>query len=160
MSCMIMSAKPLASLADFITSLLNAGYNYFGMEAPSNLYRALDNCADKWGIYSERAVYDALHDLNVRAYNGRYKRENADEGSYPAYAPNTAHRPRECVEHHEKVMPWHFLIEKRLAFLTYQCCEDATYDTPLYKALVELEHQLDTFIVQNSNAWQSLEWGE
>lgn len=160
MSCMIMSAKPLASLADFITSLLNVGYNYFGMEAPSSLYRALDDCVDKWGQYSERAVYDALHDLNVRAYKGRYGRENDDEGSYPAYATNTAHKPRECVEHHEKVMPWHFLIEKRLAFLTYQCCEDATYDTPLYKALVELEHQLDTFIVQNSDAWQGLGWGE
>ena len=160
MSCIIMNAKPLASIADFIASLLNYGYNSFGMEAPKSMYDSLKYCKDKWGIYQAEQIYDKLHELNVMAYNGRYGREHEGEEYFEPYAPNPPMQRRECENHHEKVMPWHIQMEHRLAFLTYQLCEDATCDTPLYKAMIDLEHRLDAFIVHNSDEWQSLRWGE
>lgn len=162
MSCLMMNAKPLASLADWIAALLSQGYNGFGMEAPKSLYLALEDCRDPWTWYDNAEIYAKLYALNAAAYESRYSRHDEPVIIQPPapYQPSAIHRPPEYKNHVVAVAPWHYHISKRLSFLVYQCNEDGTSNSELYKALVQLLHNLQGFIVQHSDEWQALPWME
>ena len=167
MSCLIQSPENTAAIADYIASLLNHDFSCNGMTCPESLQRELDrlNCF-KRGCYERQAIYKALTDLNVSAYNGRYN-ENATPRPYKT---NSIYR---LCEHdhgikgengfykyqHFIVAEWHYKILKMIQFFIYQCSEDNTDSTPLYKGMTDLEHELANFIVENSLPYVMQEWG-
>ena len=158
MSAFLMNAEPIAKIATYTAALLNMGYNFFGMEAPTSLYFALSDCCDKHKYYDEEKIYNALYQLNIDAVNGKYK-EHTTIDSMEKFKPVTAYK-RPVYSKHYKVDKWMLEMSKRLACFCYQCDEDATYQSDLFLAMRELERRLNTFIVHNMDAWQNAQWGE
>ena len=167
MSCFIMSEKPVAALADFIAALMNGGYNAFGMEAPNSLSRALfdfdgPECYRR-GFWEASLIYNELHRVNVAAYVGRYS-HNAealeDAQAWEEYKPNPRHEYHSTSGGQWTVKPWHYELDKRLSCFLYQITEDATYKTPIYNALRDLQHEIRGYIVSRAEEWQRLQWGE
>lgn len=167
MSCFIMDDSALSALADFIGCLLDNGYNYFSFFSPTTLHIALDDCYDGGGLYRAEKIYNRLYALNVAAYRGRYPEETVDY--FPDYKENIKYKPTVYGPmnpedgrsgYAAQVQPWHFEMLKRLDCFLYQCAEDATYKTDLYKALKELQVELMRFICQHSTAYTAHEWGK
>lgn len=167
MSCWIVNEKPLAALADFIAALMNGGFNAFGMEAPDSLPQALYNIDGpecyRCGFWEPEPIYDALHAVNVAAYTGRYSHnpEALEEvEQWEKYQPNPRHEYHSTTGGKWAVKPWHYEMDKRLACYLYQITEDATYKTPIYNALRDLQHTLRGYIVCNTPEWDKYKWGE
>ena len=166
MSCFIMNDSALSALADFIGCLLNHGYNYFSFPAPAILHIELNDC-NEHGSYQEEKIYNRLYSLNVAAYRGRYPEETVDY--WPDYKENIKYKPTtygpmnpddERSGYTAQVQPWHFEMLNRLDCFLYQCAEDATYNTDLYKALKALQVELMRFICQHSTPYTAHKWGE
>lgn len=160
MSCLVMGSGPLAALADYIAAQLNMGFNFFGIEAPESIYRALcDDCYIA-GRYDEEAIYRKLHSLNMRAYVGRYSRydEPVEFIAPEPYKPHTAYARPEYRDEHYIVATWHYHMAQRLHFIVYQCAEDATVNDPLYLALKTFSHVFDGFIVRNNEEYVAHRW--
>lgn len=162
MSCMIMSPKPLAALANAVETRLNCGYSYWGFEAPDSLYRELNDCKTSCTYFAEQ-IYKKLYAVNIRAYNGHYA---SHEGPTDEEAPDidvskySVHQPPEYREHGFAVCPWHYQLAKLLDFWLYQTAEDATYKDPLRLAMREFRDNLYSFIVTNSPQYVDVRWGE
>lgn len=159
MSCFMMPADCLATISKTLESILNCGFNGFGFSAPSSLHDALKDCRDRYGYYSDCAIFRRLYSLNLAAYNGRYSK-----GPTPETIPDMPEVPalptmRQYADHHEKLLPWHFKFCKLLDCLIYQADEDATYKAPLFLALVDFSHRYKTFLVCNMEEYQALPWG-
>lgn len=166
MSCFIMNDSALSALADFIGCLLNHGYNYFGFCAPDLLHIELKDCYER-GFYREEKIYNRLYALNVSAYRGRYPEETVEympdyketiKYKQAVYGPMNPDDERSGYT--AQAQPWHFEMLKRLDCFLYQCAEDATLNTDLYKALKALQVELMRFICQHSTAYTAHEWGE
>lgn len=171
MSCLIQKPENTAALADWMQKLLDMSYEYSGMFAPANLSVVLRNlgCCDNYGYYCKERIYNALVDLNYKAYAERYRLDGKSEYSRTPYASNPVAKRVEWVagrknsdgfytNGHHKISSWHYKILKMLHFFCYQCNEDATNNSDLYKALKELENALADFIVVNSDDYCNLEW--
>lgn len=158
MSCFVMQDRALATIAETVSAVCNMGFNYFGFDVPRSLADAVESCRDRYGYCKEEKLYTALYALNVRAYAGRYNRP--EDLTAPAYSPAKLIEPRECVDHHEKIKPWHYQLAKLLDCYLYQTAEDATTEDPMRKGLADLLRTLQAFIVRNSNEYHSAaEWG-
>ena len=161
MSCFIMSDRSQSSLADTLEYSLNSGFNRFGFDAPDSLHKALADCRDRYGYYNSGEIFRRLYDLNNRAYNGRYKcapgQESAIIPDKPTVPPLV--EPRERVNLHEKLLPWHYKFCKMMDCLIYQCCEDATRDDPLQLALIDFSRVYKSFLVVNTDEYSSAPWG-
>ena len=158
-----MTERALAVLADGIEKALNMGYNFLGLDAPDALHLALKyDCADNWGFYDQKKIYEQLYKLNARAYTGRYPYDPADETppDFPAVTPLLQRaqwlgNPR-CF----KTTPEHFKYFKLLECLLYQCAEDATDRDPLYLALKEYRNTWCYFLVHNTPEYAAAPWGD
>lgn len=167
MSCHLLNIHKVAQLADFIASVCNHGFNYFGFDCPNELSSALSDCLSN-GWISESRVFDKLIEHNLDAYMGRYTEYDRDSLVPDMPDMPSLIKPKNSVyQENEKgggswrtvIHPWHYKALKLLQSYNYQLCEDATIDTPLYKALTELEHIIALFIVQNQPEYISAEWG-
>ena len=152
MSCRVMNPEPLAALANAIESVLNCGYNFWGFEAPDNLFLELNDCRTI-RLYDAIAIYRRLYALNVRAYNGRYRNHEIpmDEKA-PAIDvdQHTVHHGPKYREHGFAVQPWHYHLAKLLDYWIYQTAEEAVYKDPLRLAVQEFRDCLYAFIIRNS----------
>lgn len=168
MSSMIQKTENTAAIADYIARLLNMGFDTNGMSAPETLGRELDDlgCSDR-GYFEESKIYEALVNLNYAAYLGRYPDKNADPApeykrhDISARAEYTHGEPDEHGYYnnaHFVIAGWHYKIYKMIQFFNYQCCEDATHENKLYKAMKELETDLAQFIVANTAEYNALRW--
>ena len=155
MSAFIMNPETIASLADYIDSLNSMGFDYFGYSIPMELNQAL-NLTTRIG--NETIIFNALYSLNVRAVNGRYNDNEPEEIEKPKNYP-TLYHPRDYKNGHDLIKPWHYKLFKTLQCFIYQCCEDATINDPLYKALERLEHVIAFYIVQNQEEYTKAPWG-
>jgi len=153
MSCWMLSAERIAQLSDFVCALYEAGYNYFGFSMPESLTRELWDCHTTRAGISRQKVFEKLHDFNMDAYCGRYKSE---EWQTAPEKPdiNTIYHVRDGEVHQ-----WHFDLLKLLSCYLHQCSEDATYNTPLFKALTELENILQSFIIASMPQYKAAQWG-
>ena len=61
---------------------------------------------------------------------------------------------------HFIVDPLHYDLARCLDFFAYQCREDATYNTDLYKGMNDLSIVVARFIVRNSDGYTKSRWGE
>ncbi len=162
MSCLIMNPEPLAAIANAVETRLNCNYDFWGFEAPDNLYRELEDCKKSCTYFAE-PIYRRLYALNVRAYNGRYSshKEPADEEAPTIdVSKYVVHRGPEYREHGFAVRPWHYQLARLLDFWLYQTAEDATYSDPLRLAMGEFRDGLYCFIVQNNPEYYTVRWGE
>lgn len=163
MSCIMLTTRAHAAMAETIADLLNLGFNSFGFSAPDTLYKALNDCRNIYGEYSSAAIYDRLYSLNAAAYNGRYA--NAPHIPDAAPVPDMPDIPplrtgREFTDDHEKILPWHYHLCKLLDCLIYQASEDVTAKDPLFLALVDFSRAYTTFLVSNAQAYNTFPWGD
>lgn len=162
MSCMVMKSEPLAVLANAVETRLNTGYDFWGFEAPDSLYRELEDCKTCC-TYSAEAIYRKLYAVNIRAYNGRYARNEEPADELPPDVDITrytiTHGPK-YREHGFAVCPWHYQLAMLLDFWLYQTLEDATYADPLRLAMAEFKRDLYSFIVTNSPEYYTGRWGD
>lgn len=156
MSAFLMNDDRIAQLADYITTLGNVGYDYFGYSMPELLRLALIDCMDRRGNLFVEKVFEKLYNFNAAAVSGRYKTEQEPTPSLPLYVPLIQHRSPKC---YDEIKPWHYELFKLTQCFLYQCDEDATSDTGLFKALKELESLQALHIVQNNPLWQQAAWG-
>ena len=159
MSCMIQKSENTAAIAGFIEELLNMGFDYHGFEPPKSLAEALKDlaCYDKDGFFSAKKIYYELARLNYMAYTERYQMPCISR-EIPEYKKVSLSARKEYANHHYIIADWHYRIYKMIAFFNYQCDEDATASTALYKATRDLEDRLAAFIVQNTEAYNQFYW--
>lgn len=156
MSCWMLSNKSKSMLADYIASVLNAGFNYHGIDAPDDLRTALNDCV-VCGYYEPSKVFEHLTDLNSHAYKERYRETpDGETDIYKAQPRFTEYR--EYNGQHEIIKPWHYQILKRIECFLYQCKEGDTPNELLFKGLEQLESKLMHYIVQNSQEWHDAAW--
>lgn len=86
MSCMQLSTRHIAAVADGLAFLLNSAPGTMPSLGPSpELFRALQSCKEFGGYcYDDRKIYAALYKLNEAAYEGRYQMEPDDTDEVPA----------------------------------------------------------------------------
>lgn len=162
MSCFTLSPEVHATAANSLAYILNSGFNRFGFSAPDSLYKALERCRDRYGDFNARLIYCKLHDLNAKAYYGRYKR--SPEGVSLFETPDMPEvpeliQPRQYANHHETLQPWHYKFCKLLDCEIYQASEDATRNDPLLLALVDFSRVYKSFLVSNADDYYNAPWG-
>lgn len=154
MSCLMISPKHCATLANGLAYLLN---DSTAVPVPYELHNALKGCYS-FARYDERRIYAELWRLNAAAYNGRYHETVREEPEpMPADFPHLLHR-----------LPWQsgryvlddafYTFIKALDCLIYQTAEDATRNSPLFIALNETVLELRGFVVNNSAAYRAAAW--
>lgn len=155
MSAFILNPETIAALAAYIDTLNFVGFDYFGYSIPRELNEALE-LTTRDG--NEKKIFNALYRLNVKAVNGRYNDNEPEETEKPKEYP-TLYHPQDWQNGHAIIKPWHYKLLKTLQCFNYQCCEDATKNDPLYKALEILEQTIIYYIVQNQEDYVKAPWG-
>lgn len=164
MSCMMSSPALLSALAETVEYIGNGNYDAIGFDLPDSLIKALRNCRNIYKEYDGDMIYDKLYALNVAAYNERWKYAKEPEEAperprgkrlVPIYAGHTG-----GSNGHFIVDPLHYDLARCLDFFAYQCREDATYNTDLYKGMNDLSIVVARFIVRNSDGYTKSRWGE
>lgn len=162
MSCMLLSARHVSTVAHFVTRLLNTGYNVHGFEAPYELRNALHMCHKNIHEYSAQSIYTALYRKNLVAYNSRYKDSTIDvfipEMTDPAFELPLKEWIHNEKGRYWKITPEHFKMLKLLSAYTYQLDEGITHGEKLTKAMLELERVYTRFIATNCEEYACAEW--
>lgn len=158
MSCFIMNADAIGTLATSLEKVLNMGFNFFGFEAPESLFNALRDCENPRGFFDENKIYAALYNLNCHAYCTRYKEETYDD------LPNVDFTRCNIVKragynNHYMVEKWHYQLLKLLDCFIYQVSEDGTRNHDLTLALKDMRLVLMAFIIHNNDIYAGLPWG-
>lgn len=171
MSCMIQAHANTAKLAEFIAMCGNSRRERYGYIVPESLLTALKyaGACDESGYCNPEKVYYALRQMNLEAYAFKYGAEYAVYDDYK-YEPNSGEKLRpewDCGEPDERgnywrghwtITPEHFQMYKTAQFFCYQCDEDATYTSPLFKAMREFESNFAAFLVSNMPAYAAAKW--
>lgn len=140
MSCFIVEADNIGAQAEFMAGLLNGGIITQYMRAPESLSDALSTCRTG-GRYDAHKIYRRLYIMNLQAYNGRYRE---DVKTFDKYKP--------------RLMPTNYIrLHKQMSCYLYQCAEDATHDSPLYKAVKATRDALANMIVQSMEEYDTID---
>lgn len=165
MSVLICKEESVSILADFIVRLLNHGLESYGFSCPQTLGDYFRFKRSSFSEYNEKMVYDELFQLNIKAYSERYKELDLEniEVYYPEFKSVSLWKPLEYVAdangRAKIVVPTtYYRLRKHLMFWLYQCEEDGTKDSDLYKGMKELCERLTAFIVENTEAYYNLPW--
>lgn len=158
MSCFMMDERAISVLSNTLESVMNSGFNRFGFEAPESLHKALSDCRDHYGFYLSEKIFSRLYILNARAYSNRYK---SDWNSCIPVKPeiHSIIQKRQLENHHEKLLKWHYKFAKLLDCFIYQVSEDATQNDPLTLALIDFSRLYKSFLVVNTEEYDSEPWG-
>lgn len=159
MSCMMMDSKPLSKIADFIAYLMTYKYDFTGISVPESLSTVLfEDCYDSTFMeWKPDRIYKKLYRLNQSAYNGRYENHQIDY-AMPPYEGTDIFKRCEW-DGHFVVEGWHYEMASRIACFNYQCEEDATRQGELHLAMIDLQHELFSFIVVNNPLFHTNRWG-
>lgn len=154
MSCVISRPEKVSKVANFISRLLNQGYNSFGFEAKRSVFEAFEDCQGNHGDYKEDKIYTALVKLNFKAYNGRYNENLEPDMDGEFKNPNL-----DIWEPKQKyAQKWHYEILKCLHSVHYQLVEEATMNDPKTKALAELSKEVAMYIATENELYESVSW--
>lgn len=168
MSCIMLSNKYHACLAEDLAQILNGGFNRVHFDAPQSLKDALDNCKGPGGEYLPRAIAMRLWGLNAQAFAERYGEGHPDDvAELLAEKPDFPDGeralilPTEYQNGHAMINRGHYRLAKRLDCYIYQTSEGAAVQTKLYAGLVELSGIVKSFIVQCSEEYDAAgRWAE
>lgn len=161
MSCFILSAETLYSLADVIARGINARNACTICALPENFVQRARLHFQSGNIHLE--IFNALYRLNVAAYLSRYPEE--DPASIPApemLYKNTASdlwKPPVYKSGGEMVRPWHYRLLKALQCFLYQTDPEGTKEPPLHAALTEYAQKLAVSIACASPSYRAARWG-
>ena len=163
MSAFLLNENRIAQLADYLSTLHNCGFDFFGYDMPQDLKTELLDCRDIYGNTTTKKIFEKLYNLNAAAVAGRYDKETVPAPDMPKFTP--IHKPCEAAHDetiarwYEAIKPWHFELLKLFQCFLYQCDEDATRETDLFKALSRLEYTMLNHIVSNNPEWINSNWG-
>lgn len=163
MSAFQINNERTAQLADYISTLYNNGFNFFGYDMPQDLKIQLFDCRDIYGHTTTKKIFEKLYNLNAAAVAGRYNHNAEPAPDMPEFKP--IHHTREqgtdktIRAWYEEIKPWHYELLKLLQCFLYQCDEEPTNKAELYKALRQLEQVLQFHIVANNPEWIKAAWG-
>ena len=156
MSCYFIGEESIYQLADYLDTLRDIGFDYFGYSMNVELRNELS------GAKIEE-IYTILAELNMSAVNSRYEDVQVYQdfnvidkrNINPLYHPNDWSGEKQCFE----IKPWHYQLLKKLQCFIYQCSEDINRDNNLLKALEKLEYEIMGFIVTNQPEYVNAQWG-
>lgn len=158
MSCLLTSPETISKISNFAEKLLNMGYDFFGFSANIDLYYELIDCQTS-GHFDACKIYNRLCEMNQQAYQSRYS--DTEIIKYPPYDLSASITKRMVINdqyHTASVQQWHFEMLKHLDFYIYQCNEDATSDSPLFKSIKGLRAELADFILMHSIEYLKEKW--
>ena len=164
MSSFILESSRIAQLAEYIATLNNCGFDFFGYSIPDDLHQELLDCCGRHGWMEAAPVFKRLFDLNAAAVAGRYNRgqettPDMPQNFKPLHHPRQRGKDETIDRWYDEIQPWHYELLKTLKCFLYQCAEDATINDPLYKALRQLEYALAMHIIDNSPDYIKARWG-
>ena len=163
MSCFILHPNSLRMIGYTLAEILNACkyrkvYTFDkGAAKAANLPKLLAEYDRPLYGYDPESISKALHDLNVKAYAGRY----ADPEEDPFPSPlNMRYNLRPAAGACNTPQEWHYHLASLLDCYLYQTAEDATLADPLRAALETFAACLKSGIVQHSEQYNKFWWGE
>lgn len=167
MSCMVVKDSTLAEIADKLEKLMNQEGNpiWFGTCKRHKVEFALLDCLNRRGGYSRMEIFRKLHNLNLKAYAGRYREDFHPEEFPDEYLEELFARvePVPRVQYSAGrflLRPVDFNFIRQLDCLIYQLEEDETAKHPVTLAIKELQQDLMVYIVRNSPDYNQKSWGE
>ena len=88
MSCFVMNAERISTLAAFIADMLNFPHE-FQLSLPAGIYHQFADCGyeDDPNLFNEEKIYEKLYRLNLAAYHERYGREPNESDEIPDFHP-------------------------------------------------------------------------
>lgn len=163
MSCFIMNPDSIRRIGYTLAEILNACkyrnvYTFDKAAAnAANLPKLLAEHDRPLYGYDPESISKTLHDLNVKAYAGRY----ADPEEDPFPSPlNIRYTLRPAAGACNTPQEWHYHLCSLLDCYLYQTAEDATLHDPLREALETFAACLKSGIVQHSDQYNKFRWGE
>lgn len=154
MSCMITSPEIILTIAETIARISSNGREDYGVDIPRGLAEELRklNCYDNIigaPYVVEKRLAEELYRLNIASYNGRYK-EHQQPNELPDFdETKPAFKVPRCEYDGRYIYTEdHFKFAGALAFLIYQCDEDANRENALLVALAELATAWNSAIVR------------
>ena len=134
MSCYIVEADTVQTIATFISDILNhaRGCNEYRLSFPNSIYSAFEECKTK-DYYDTHKIYRKLYIMNLVAWNARY---NEQAREFPKYG--SGHAERNVQE-----------IYKHIQTYLYQCSEGSNFSSPLYLAISQVFDKVAHALVSN-----------
>jgi hypothetical protein len=125
-------------MAGIVGAIHNGGYPHFQLTV--GFYA-------KCGAVDPQTLGELLFDLNIQGVEARYGEGEAEK-----------FRPLDYK--YQSVLPLGDIsFLKSLQCLLYQCSEGEVPETPLFKAMEKLSHDLALHIVESSAKYESATWG-
>lgn len=163
MSCFIMNPDSIRKIGYTLADILNAckyrncwSFDKGAAKAARlpELFAAYDR--PLYG-YDPEMISKALHDLNAKAYAGRYSDPEETPFADPA---NMKYTLRPFAGACNTPQEWHYHLASLLDCYLYQTAEDVTLTDPLREALETFAACLKYGIVQHSDLYNMFRWGE
>lgn len=155
MSAFIMGKESLATLAKTIESAALGGFNNYGFTVPDRL-KSIATDKNDGALH----FYELLYELNATAVNQRYGEHGDLTAPDMPEVKSIIDYHREYRNGHEVVKVWHYRFLKLLNCYLYQCTEGDVPTLPLYQDLAELQRILQSFIINHTDIYYDLQWGE
>lgn len=169
MSCFVMNPESVKMIACTMAELYNRVYEveYFlslsiGAYFPKmraeteNVFKPLE---DVGYTMDSEAFYNALMKLNLRAYNGRYGKEDEEYPLFSDVDSGSIFEPIGGFCNRKEAGEWLYHLAKLLDCYLYQTLEDGTDKDGLRIALVEFNKALKVYIVEHSTTYSKFKWG-
>ena len=162
MSVMLLSNRHIAILTAALMQLHNTGYGPAVALEPRTREELKSYLIKEAGTNS-RALFARLAELNAAAYNSRYPRDHADPVPPPGDIEDFSLFFKTlftgCPSRGDFIpAPGYYRTVKLLDSFIYQCSEDATISTRLYKLLAEISKQLKIFAFNYSPQYNNAPW--
>lgn len=165
MSCILLTPNHINAIACGIVDAINAkqsfNYQLLNEEIKARLYQHLTDCRLSNGIYLDKQlVYEKLAEINIAAYNYRYKEDIMFEELPEPKPQNQNHLLKPL-----KLQEGHFILEKScyewaklLDSYLYQCSEDIAYNYPIIQDLKKLRDDYYRWLVTNTEEYEQADW--
>lgn len=157
MSCCVLSTTHIAILARGIEKIINApGLNDFKSE---NLSKVFEDCRTE-GWADEEKIYKKLYELNLKAYESRYKEIGDNYIPKPFNYPDILPFPEvsKTTFHVYEVTPAHYQFLKLLRSYNYQINEYGLEENKVRKELEKVVQKIKNFIIDNSEEYNKAKW--
>lgn len=167
MSSFMMRAESIATIADFISSVIRLEWNYVHMafdgdEVWKILYDVCKHDANYNNRISEvtniKAVYNALSEMNHNAVNQRYEGINFEAEPFPK-----EYKQFEVAGNYKdgafEIPISYYQLLKSIDCYLYQCSEGNVPESALYKAVEDIRAMLANWIIRNTIAYNAANWG-
>lgn len=157
MSCTVLSTQHIATIARGIEKIINApGLNEFKSE---NLSKVFGDCRTE-GWADEEKIYKKLYELNLKAYEERYKEKGDNYIPKPFNYPDILPFPKvsKTTFGIYELTPAHYQFLKLLESYNYQICEDGLKENEVRKELIKVVEKIKKFIINNNEEYDKAKW--